>query len=108
MANIAEYRDSRRRPVDVAGFEYGGIEQGLTGMCVLAVTGIDDGCTGAAQLPRQLFGGTIVGVAQHDRGNTHCGQRAGRVDQALALARRGAGVLDIDDLQPDPACGQLE
>ncbi len=84
-----------------------GVQQGLGGVFVGAVAGVDDGGVdpvGRGE-PVRCAGGP---VADHDGVRAHRGQRLGGVLEGLALGDRGALGGEVDDVRGQPLGGRFE
>jgi hypothetical protein len=105
VQDIAADRDDETAEPAFAAPDRQRVEQGLGGMLVTAVAGIDDGAVDlfGQQLNRARFGMT------HDQHvGMHRIQRHRRVDQRLALAHRAHIDRHVDHIGAEPLAGQFE
>ena len=105
VGDVADERDLQ--PVERPDLALDGVEveQGLGGVLVLAVAGVDDGGVGEA-------GGHLAradgGVADHQDVRRVRVERDDRVLEGLPLLHARAGALDVHDVGGEALAGQLE
>ena len=105
MANIPADRHFQTLDAALVAADGQRVEQGLRGVFVRAVAGIDDG---ALHLLGQKFHGAGCMMAHDQNVGPHGVQRHRRVDQRLALLHRGGGDRHVHDIGAEPLAGQLE
>ncbi len=81
------------------------VQQGLGGVFMAAVTGIDHP---AVQLARQKLGRTAVLVAHHQYVGAHGGPGGGGINQGLTPGDRGSLYAHVEHIGAQPLARQLE
>ena len=105
MADVAADRDLEALDPAEAAADGERVEQGLGGMLAASVAGIDHR---AVHRRRDVCGGAVRLVPDHQYVGPHRVQRLRGVDQALALAHARGGRVEVGDLGAEPLAGDLE
>ena len=105
MGDVADDRHAQTLQAGPAVEDGARIQQGLGGVLVRAVAGVDDG---HGQVARQKVRGAGRRMPHHNGVGAHGRQRVERIHQRFAFRHAGAGRRDGNGVRPQALGGNFE